>query len=336
MMGLQPCVSWPRALCDNPDAAVLRVVLKCTGMLILHHSILWHEGWLGYPQLPPTSGQIGCSCTSPGPSTVRPKEGQNPEVRHTVHLSSNTSVLDPSAGAWLRAQQEPGASGAPCQQGAPFNKILREVKLASVWLYSHWSLVPPPQYSQLSFWGATGALFSAGVDVEGHPCPTLDTAAESRDQSPNTMGHEKGNTCMGLNCALSATGAAPCPVRRMCPVLPHNMCCVGDCYTTVHLFKSGSDLAERREVQGCQGAVEHVPHCSQQLEAGKHLVKEMREWLLQGEKWKLGAGPAGIAACAPLEDGAITPLAPFPTRQPPKYSAAPKGLQSHKAVGWDT
>lgn len=45
----------------------------------------------------------------------------------------------------------------------------------------------------------------------------------------------------------------------------------------------GSDLAERREVQCRQGMVEHISHCSQQLEAGKHLVKEVREGLLQGE-----------------------------------------------------
>lgn len=89
-------------------------------------------------------------------------------------------------------------------------------------------------------------------------------------------------------------------------------------------------------MQGCQCAVEHIPHCSQQLEAGKHLVKEMREWLLQGEKWQLGAGPAGIAACAPLEDGAMTPLAPFPTWQPLKCRTALKELQSHKATGWHT
>lgn len=65
-------------------------------------------------------------------------------------------------------------------------------------------------------------------------------------------------------------------------------------------------------MQGCQCAVEHIPHCSQQLETCKHLVKEMREWLLQEEMWQVGAGgqtapcqagPAGIAACAPLEDG---------------------------------
>lgn len=34
-------------------------------------------------------------------------------------------------------------------------------------------------------------------------------------------------------------------------------------------------------MQGCQGTVEHVPHCSQQMEASKHLVKEMRKWLPQ-------------------------------------------------------
>lgn len=51
----------------------------------------------------------------------------------------------------------------------------------------------------------------------------------------------------------------------------------------VPLLRGGSDLAERREVQSRQGTVEQVSHCSQQLEAGKHLVKEVREGLLQGE-----------------------------------------------------
>lgn len=37
-------------------------------------------------------------------------------------------------------------------------------------------------------------------------------------------------------------------------------------------------------MQSRQRAVEHVPHCSQQLEASKHLVKKVREWLLWGEK----------------------------------------------------
>lgn len=50
------------------------------------------------------------------------------------------------------------------------------------------------------------------------------------------------------------------------------------------LFSRGSDLAEWSEVQSGQGAVEHVPHCSQQLQAGKHLIKEVRERLLQGER----------------------------------------------------
>lgn len=91
-------------------------------------------------------------------------------------------------------------------------------------------------------------------------------------------------------------------------------------------------------MQGCQCTVEHIPHCFQQLETGKHLVKEMREWLLQGERNQPGAGPADIAACAPLEDGTGAPsqLAPFLTWQPSKCSAEPKGLQDYKAAGWDT
>lgn len=36
-------------------------------------------------------------------------------------------------------------------------------------------------------------------------------------------------------------------------------------------------------MQRRQGTVEHISHCSQQLEAGEHLVKEVREGLLQGE-----------------------------------------------------
>lgn len=43
-------------------------------------------------------------------------------------------------------------------------------------------------------------------------------------------------------------------------------------------------------MQSCQCAVEHVPHCSQQLEAGKHLVKEVREGLLGREREQLGTG----------------------------------------------
>lgn len=66
---------------------------------------------------------------------------------------------------------------------------------------------------------------------------------------------------------------------RKCPVLPLVA------LLFVILWQQSSDLAERREVQSCQGTMEHVPHCSQQLEASKHLVKEMREWLLQGERW---------------------------------------------------
>lgn len=145
--GLQPCVSWDRALCERPDPAVLRIVLKCTGMLILHSSMLWHEGWLGCPQMPPPSDQAGCSCTAAGPRTVRPKEGQTTLSSDTQNVCPATNVLDPSTGAWLRTQHEPGALGAPYQYRASFNKVLREVKLASVWLCDDWSLVPPPQYS---------------------------------------------------------------------------------------------------------------------------------------------------------------------------------------------
>lgn len=110
------------------------------------------------------------------------------------------------------------------------------------------------------------------------------------------------------------------------------------------LFRGGSDLAERREVQSCQCTVEHIPHCSQQLEAGKHLVKEVREWLLQGEAWQLGAGgqtaprqagPAGIAARAPLEAGArghdtagIIPRVAAPQVQcSPKRTPGPQGCR---------
>lgn len=35
-------------------------------------------------------------------------------------------------------------------------------------------------------------------------------------------------------------------------------------------------------MQSRQGTMEHVPHCSQQPEASKHLVEEVRERLLQG------------------------------------------------------
>lgn len=135
---------------------------------------------------------------------------------------------------------------------------------------------------------------------------------ETQTNPPNTTGHAKRSACVGLNCALPATGAGPRPARSTCPVLPNKLQCVGDCHTMEQLFRGGSDLAERREVQRCQCTVEHVPHCSQQLEAGKHLLKEMRERLLQGERRQLGAGgqtapreagPAGIAACAPSEDG---------------------------------
>lgn len=85
--------------------------------------------------------------------------------------------------------------------------------------------------------------------------------------------------------------------------------------------------------------MEHIPHCSQQLEASKHLVKEMRDRLLQGERQlgqtaPLQGWPAGIAACASLEDG--TGDHHTPGTIPPKSTAAPKGLQGHKAVGWDT
>lgn len=148
-----------------------------------HSSTLWCEGVAAH------KCHVGCSCTAEGPRTVSPKEGQRTLTSDTQSICPARSVLDPSTGAWLRAQWEPGTSGAPCQHGAPSNKVLREVKLVSVWLCQDWSLVPPPSYSQASCWAATQALFpSAAVDVEGHPCPTLDTAAGSTDQSPNTMG----------------------------------------------------------------------------------------------------------------------------------------------------
>lgn len=91
---------------------------------------------------------------------------------------------------------------------------------------------------------------------------------------------------MGLRHALTPCLAVGQPLalpQRMCPVLLLVACCPSACHTVARLFSGGSDLAERREVQSRQRAVEHIPHCSQQPEAGKHLVKEVREWLLQGE-----------------------------------------------------
>lgn len=99
--GLQPCVSWDRALYDSPDPAVLR----CTGMLI-STAALWHEGWLGCPQMPPPSGQVGCSCTAGGPRTVRPKEGQTNLRSDTECLSSNKCI---GPQYWGLAQSPTGA-----------------------------------------------------------------------------------------------------------------------------------------------------------------------------------------------------------------------------------
>lgn len=43
------CVHRERALCDSPDPAELRMVLKSTGTLILHSSILVAWGLAGLP-----------------------------------------------------------------------------------------------------------------------------------------------------------------------------------------------------------------------------------------------------------------------------------------------
>lgn len=94
--GLQPCVSWDWTLFDSPDAAVLRMVLKRTGMLILHSSTLCTRGG---SQMPPPSGQVGCSCTAAGPKAVRPKEGQTTLRSDTQSIFPATAVLDPSTGA---------------------------------------------------------------------------------------------------------------------------------------------------------------------------------------------------------------------------------------------
>lgn len=101
------------------------------------------------------------------------------------------------------------------------------------------------------------------------------------------------------------------------------------------LFSRGSDLAEWREMQSGQGAVEHIPHCSQQPQAGKHLVEEVRERLLQAEQQQLEAGGpisphwaglTGTAASTPcvrilegLVQGCVTsrpPQSPTATTQP--------------------
>lgn len=95
-------------------------------------------------------------------------------------------------------------------------------------------------------------------------------------------------------------------------------------------------------MQSRQRAVECVPHCSQQLEAGKHLVKKVREWLLWVEKQQLGAGghitaqqagsssTAAFAPCVRIPEGLVqgcitllAPQSPFPTWLPHNYSPAP-------------
>lgn len=65
--GLQPHVSWDRALGDSPDPAVLRMVLKCTGMLISTAGLCGMRG-----------GWAAHKCHAPQAKWVVPAQQQDP------------------------------------------------------------------------------------------------------------------------------------------------------------------------------------------------------------------------------------------------------------------
>lgn len=173
----------------------------------------------------------------------------------------------------------------------------------------------------------------------------------AKPSNPTSGG--RGSTCVRAEAcpdSLPDGGAAPHPARDIVARSSSRgtlSWCPSHCG---RLFGGGSDLAERREVQSRQRAVEHVPHCSQQLEAGKHLVKKVREWLLWVEKQQLGAGghitaqqagsssTAAFAPCVRIPEGLVqgcimllATQSPFPTWLPHNYSPAPgraAGLQA--------
>lgn len=94
---------------------------------------------------------------------------------------------------------------------------------------------------------------------------------------PNHHRPWEGKSLHGAELGLAYHWGSPLPCQENVPCSPTTYGVY--CHAMVQLFRGGLDLAERREMQGCQSTVEHIPHCSQQLEACKHLVKEMREWL---------------------------------------------------------
>lgn len=90
------CVHEQRALCDSPDPAELRMVLKCTGTLILHSSTFVAWGVAGLPtNTTPPQAKWVFPALAAGRRTVRLKKGRKDkqhEVRHIEGLSSNKCI----------------------------------------------------------------------------------------------------------------------------------------------------------------------------------------------------------------------------------------------------
>lgn len=156
-----------------------------------------------------------------------------------------------------------------------------------------WSLVPPPPVPPSLAYRVpqTPSLLLVWM-WQVHPSPCW---AQPRGGCSQTlkMWQQEGKHLGGAEACPDPCLSVRQPLTlpgRMCPVLPLKAHCHGVCRTVAQLLGGGSDLAERREVQSRQRAVEHIPHRFQQPEAGKHLVKEVRERLLQGERQGLGAG----------------------------------------------
>lgn len=174
----------------------------------------------------------------------------------TQHLSSNACIgpVGPKVLSW-----QPSGCRSSLPAELPFNKRLWRSVPGGVGV-----LVPRAACCTTSL--CPGALQAL---VHRPPWAHLQTL---RTQSGKGEAPRRVQACLD-SLSLALRQPRDCPSPRG----------AGGCPSVLPLLGGGSDLAERREVQRRQGTVEHVSHCSQQLEAGEHLVKEVREGLLQGE-----------------------------------------------------